>query len=126
MSGGKLTPADLVGTYTIISGEKFGHPEPAERVAGSTVKFTDTTVSVTDQEKKETYSAEYTLNADTTPCGIIMTATHAPNKDEVAFGLIEQSGDTLRLIYALPGAGHPTEFKTLGRQLLFVMTRQKG
>ena len=52
MSGGKLTPTDLVGTYTIVGGEKFGQPEPAERVAGSTVKFTDTTVTVTDKSKQ--------------------------------------------------------------------------
>src|SRR5947199_230125 len=67
MSGGKLTPTDLAGTYTIISGEKFGHPEPAERVAGSTV----------------------------------------------------------RLIYALPSAGLTTEFKSLGRHLLLVLSPRK-
>ena len=126
MPDATITPADLAGTYTITAGEKFGQPEPPERVAGSGVTFTATAVSVTDKSKKETYSATYTLDPATNPCGIVMTATHAPNGGEVAFGLVEKSGDTVRLIYALPGASPPTEFKTLGRQLMFVMTRQKG
>lgn len=117
----QLTPADLVGGYTILSGERFGQPEPADRVQGSTVRFTETTVTVTDKDKKETYSATYTLDTGRTPSGITMTATHAPNSGDVAHGLIEKSGDTVKLIYALPGAETPTKFATGPRQLMFVM-----
>src|SRR5262245_6352710 len=38
----------LVGGYEIVSGEKDGKPEPEERVKGSTVLFTEDTVTVTD------------------------------------------------------------------------------
>ncbi len=116
------TGADaLVGGYTVVSGEKFGQPEPAERVYGTTVKFTADTVTVTDKRDLEMYSATYQLDTSGTPWRIAMTATAAPNSGDVARGLIEKSGDTLRLIYALPGTEAPTEFKTKPGQLMFEM-----
>jgi hypothetical protein len=38
-----------------------------------------------------------------------------------ADGLIERKGDTITLIYALPGGDLPTEFKTQGRQLMLTL-----
>ncbi|MBX9628303.1 MAG: TIGR03067 domain-containing protein [Gemmataceae bacterium] len=121
MASAGLTPADLVGGYTILSGEKFGQPEPEERVRGTTVRFTETDVVVSDKDTKETYAATYRLDAGRSPCGITMTATRAPNSGDVAEGLIEKNGDTIRLIYALPGAEKPTGFRTGPKQLLFEM-----
>lgn len=116
-----LKPADLVGGYTIVSGEKFGKPEPAERVAGTIVRFTERDVKVVDKDSRELYVADYTLDASRSPCAITMTATHAPDAGDVAHGLVEKTGDTVRLIYALPGGAAPTDFRTQEKQLLFVM-----
>jgi uncharacterized protein (TIGR03067 family) len=111
----------LLGGYTIISGERFGQPEPAERIKDVTVNFTRNEIRVTDKDKKEIYVAVYKLDTTKKPWVITMTSTVAPVKGEVAKGLIEKNGDTIRLIYALPGAEMPTGFKTKERQLLFVM-----
>ncbi len=116
-----LRPDDLVGQYTIISGEKNGQPEPEDRIRGTMVRFTATTVTVTDKEKKETYVASYELDPSQDPCRITMTSTRSPHQGAVAQGLIEHQGDAIRLIYALPGGPPPTGFRTGPNQLSFVM-----
>jgi uncharacterized protein (TIGR03067 family) len=118
-SGAKLTPADLVGGYTIVAGEKFGLKEPEERIKGSTVRFTDDRVVVTDREKNEVYGASYKLEPGERGCRIVMTSKLADSEGQVARGLIEKEGDTVRLIYALPGGPEPTSFKTRDKQLMF-------
>jgi uncharacterized protein (TIGR03067 family) len=115
----------LVGKYTIVSGERFGQPEPPERIKDTTVFFTRDEIRVIDKDKKEVYVATYKLDATKKPWGITLTSTVAPVKGEVSKGLIEKDGDTLRLVYALPGAELPTGFKTKERQLLFVMKNLK-
>ena len=44
-----------------------------------------------------------------------------PGEGEVARGLIEKDGETVRLIYALPGGMAPTSFETKAQQLMFVL-----
>ena len=41
--------AQLVGFYTIVAGQKFGLVEPQERIEGTTVAFTEDTITVTDK-----------------------------------------------------------------------------
>jgi len=119
----QLAPSDLVGAYTVVSGEEFGHKVPDERVAGTTVRFTEDRVVVFDKDQKEVYGATYTLDSGQSPCRITMTSKLGQPEEAVALGLIEKEGDTLRLIYALPGGDEPTEFKTKERQLLFEMNK---
>ena len=117
------TPESLVGRYVIVSGEKEGVKEPEDRVKGTTVTFTKDSVVVVDKDKKEIYSATYKLNATTNPCDITMTSRVEESAGEIARGLIEKSGDTIRLIYALPTGEIPTEFKTKDKQLMFVLKK---
>ncbi len=118
----ELKATDLIGNYSIIAGEKFGQPESQERLKGSGVRFSERSVVVSDPDKNETYAADFVLDCSVTPCRITMTATK-PNSGEVAHGLIERSGDTVRLIYSLPGEEKPTSFTTAGKQLMFVMEK---
>jgi len=111
----------LAGLYTIVSGEREGQKEPEERIKGVTVRFTDDTIIVTDKDKKETYVATYKVDWSKKPGLITMKAVKAPEKDEIARGLIEKQGDTVRLIYSLPGGDMPTSFKTNKKQLMFVL-----
>jgi len=116
---GKKAEAKLEGSYTVVSGEENGKAVPAEKVKGSVVRFTSDTILGTDKDKKEFFSAKYTLDTARTPWTIRMTST-APKEAE-AVGLIKKEGDTVTLIYALPGAPAPTEFKTKDRQNMFVL-----
>jgi uncharacterized protein (TIGR03067 family) len=121
------TPESLVGRYVITSGEKEGMKEPEERIKGTTVTFTKETVIVADKDKKEIYSASFTLDTTTTPCQITMTSRVEGSAGEVARGLIQQDKDddkVVRLVYALPTGEIPKEFKTREKQLMFVLKKE--
>jgi uncharacterized protein (TIGR03067 family) len=113
----------LVGTYTITALASDGRDLPPERGVGNTVRFTETTVTVTDKDRKETFAATYTLDASKTPVQITMTSTLAPAKGAVARGLIRKQGDTVALVYALPGGEMPTTFTTKEKQNMIVMKK---
>ena len=117
------TPESLVGRYVIVGGEKEGVKEREERIQGTTVTFTRETVVVVDKDKKEIYSASYKLNATTNPCDITMTSRVESSGGEIARGLIQKEGDTVRLIYALPSGEIPASFKSKEKQLMFVMKK---
>ena len=122
-----ITPESLVGQYVITSGEKEGVKEPDERIKGTTVTFTKEKVIVADKDKKEIYSASYTLDTTTTPCEITMTSQVKDSVGEIARGLIQKDKDddkVVRLIYALPTGEIPKEFKTKEKQLMFVLKKQ--
>jgi uncharacterized protein (TIGR03067 family) len=119
------TPESLVGRYIIIDGEKEGVKEPDERIKGTTVTFSKDSVVVADKDKKEIYVASYKLNATTNPCDITMTSRVESSGGEIARGLIQKEGDTIRLIYALPTGKVPATFKTKEKQLMFVMKKTK-
>ena len=114
------SPAALVGRYLVVSGEKYGMKEPEARIKGTIVVFTKDTVVVTDKDRKEIYSASYTLKTTTNPCDITMTS-HAPSSaGQIARGLIQKEGDKVKLIYALPTGEIPAGFETKEKQLMFV------
>lgn len=111
---------DLTGRYTIVSGEKGGTATPQAHIEDTVVELTRDRIVVTDRDKKETYSASYVLDTTETPWRITMVS-RSPEPNVEAKGLIEKQGDTLRLIYALPGGEAPTRFKTAPQQQMFVM-----
>jgi uncharacterized protein (TIGR03067 family) len=126
------TPADLLGGYTIVSGERYGEKEPVERIEGVTVRIADDAIIVLDKEKKEVYAQTYKLDTSATPWKITLRSKITPftqksndSGEDVAQGLIEKEGDTVKLIYALPGGAAPTEFKTKQKQLMFVMKNER-
>lgn len=141
---GKADKGKLVGTYTIVSGERGGKALPKDEFDGSVVKITDAAIVGTDKDKKEFYASTYTLDTSKTPWAITMTLSavgDAKDKGEkkeaekgkegdkggkgaqTASGLIKMDGDTVTLIYALPGAKTPTDFKTAENQQLFVLKK---
>ncbi len=117
------SPDALVGRYVIVSGERYGLKEPEERIKGTIVVFTKDSVVVTDKERKEIYTASYTLKTTTNPCDITMTSRSESSAGEIARGLIQKEGNQLRLIYALPTGEIPSGFKTKEKQLMFVMKK---
>ena len=131
-----LKPSDLAGGYEIVAGEKFGAPEPADRVKGSTVRFSEDRVVVMDKDSKEVYGATYALEPAEAAAGAAATGAvgskikmtsklgDAGSENQVAMGLIDKDGDKVRLIYALPGGEAPQEFKTKAGQLMFVLKKK--
>lgn len=112
-------PALLEGSYTIVSGEKDGRPIPDTEIQGSIVRFTGDKIVGTDKEKKEFFVTSFTLDAGKTPWVINMKSSTP--KEATATGLVKKEGDTVTIIYALPGGDAPQEFKTREKQQLFVL-----
>jgi uncharacterized protein (TIGR03067 family) len=119
----KKAPKSLEGTYTLVSGEEDGKAVPEERIKGGIVRFTADKITGTDKDKKEFFAANYKLDATKTPWAITMTST-APKAGD-APGLVKKEGDTLTVIYALPGGEAPKEFKAGPKQHLFVLKAAK-
>ena len=123
-------PDKLIGGYTIIAGEKYGEKEPMERLEGTTVRIAEDAIVVLDKDKKEVYVQTYKLDTKSKPWKITLKSKVTPYKDAdspketVAMGLMEMEGDTVKLIYALPGGDMPTEFKTKEKQLMFIMKNE--
>lgn len=109
----------LDGGYTIVSGEKAGKAIPEGEIKGATVKFTGDRIIGTDKDMKEFFAASYMLDTSKTPWAIKMKSI-APKEAE-AVGLVKKDGDTVTIIYALPGGAAPTEFKTKENQQMFVL-----
>jgi uncharacterized protein (TIGR03067 family) len=126
---GSGAPADLLGGYTVVAGEKSGVKEPRERIEGTTVRIAEDAIIVLDKDKKEVYAQTYTIDTKSAPWKITMKSRITPDnqsgKETEARGLIEKSGDTVKLIYALPGGETPTEFKTKEKQLMFVLKNDR-
>ena len=122
----KMAKLELKGGYTVVKGERDGEPISEERIKGATIRFKGDETIGTDKNKKELYIAKYKLDTSKTPWKIMMTTVEKKkadgtdkkagkdyNSDEASTtGLIKKEGDTIVIIYALPGGKEPTEFKT--------------
>jgi len=115
-----LVRAPLEGTYTIVSGEKNGQAIPADHFKNSVVRITGDVMTGTDREKKEFFACTYVLLNKREPWSLDMKST-SPKEGIDAFGLVKKDGDSLTIIYSLPGGEKPTEFKTKDNQHLFVL-----
>jgi uncharacterized protein (TIGR03067 family) len=122
----KADSATLLGDYEIVGGERGGKELTADRLKEVKVRIAANAITTYDRDKKEVYAASYALDSEQRPWHITMTATLTPaddGKGAKAEGLIEMKGDTVRLIYALPGGKAPTQFKTGEKQQMFVLKR---
>ena len=115
--------AQLAGVYRFVSGEKNGGEAPDENLKQSKVSITAKEIVATDQADKRTYVATYKLDTSKKPWRISMESI-LPAVGAKAEGLIEKDGDTVKIIYALPGGETPTEFKTKEMQHLWVLKAQ--
>lgn len=109
----------LEGGYTLVSGERDGKAIPEEKIKGGIVKFTGDSIVATDKDKKEFFAAKYKLDTSSKPYKIWMKST-VPAAGETT-GLVEKDGDTIKIVYALPGGKEPTEMKAGEKQHLFVL-----
>jgi len=115
--------ADLSGEYRIIIGERNGTPIDQKELSDATITIGYKTITVYDNERKETFAATYTLETKQTPWQITMISTKAPEIGVIAKGLIEANQNSVKLIYALPNGQSPTDFKAGPHQQMFDMVK---
>jgi hypothetical protein len=117
-------PPNFTGVYAIVAGEKYGEPDPIDQYRGWIVEFTENTILAQDREGRHMFACAYRIEPGK-PCRITMASTLPPRIGEIASGLIDKEGDTVRLIYALAGSARPSEFKTKEKQLMFTLKAVK-
>jgi uncharacterized protein (TIGR03067 family) len=141
----RMAKLELKGGYTIVKGERDGEPIPAERIKGAIIRFTDDETRGTDKDKKDLYIAKYKLDTSKTPWKIYMTTVEKKDRETgrtekkagkdyspeeaSTTGLIKKDGDTIQIIYALPGGKEPTSFKTKKgdkTQMFWLKNQNKG
>jgi uncharacterized protein (TIGR03067 family) len=117
--------AKLVGAYEAVAGERGGQKISADRLKDIMVRIAVNAITTFDKDEKKVYAATYELDTSRQPWRITMTATLTPvnGKGAKAEGLIKVDGDSVKLIYALPGGKAPTDFKTGEKQQMFVLKR---
>ena len=124
----KSDPAKLVGTWNIVSGEDQGQAIPEDHIKGTTVRITKDTITVLDRKDQQTYVVNYKLDPAKKPWTVTMMILDGPMKGKATSGILELSGDDLKLCYALPGEKAPADFKVPAgsKQLLLVMKRARA
>lgn len=112
------------GTFTVVSGEKNGEAVPADRLGENRVRISRDLIVGTDKDKKELFAASYTVDAmeKDQPTRLKMVSK-LPKQLEPVVGLIQVEGDTVKIVYNLPGKPAPKEFKTAEGQHMFVLKR---
>lgn len=115
----------LDGQHQIVAGERAGQPLPEADLKGATFRFAGNKLTGANKDGSEFLVAEYTVDSTKTPCAIVIKPTAGTNKDKEMHGLVERKDNTIRLVYAGPGAEKPTEFKTKENQVMYTLRCEK-
>ncbi|HSQ57959.1 MAG TPA: TIGR03067 domain-containing protein [Gemmata sp.] len=116
----------LEGQHQVISGEHDGKAMTPAELQGVTFRFTGEKVVGATKNGTAFLTAEYTLDAAKKPCAITMKLTEGSDKGKELHGLVERTNDTIRIIYAGPGAPAPTEFKTKLNQAMYTLKAESN
>lgn len=110
------------GSWQATSAELGGQKLPQNVTATIKLTLKDGTYEVIAESPDRG-----TVTYDTTakPKTMDIKGTEGPNKGKTFLAIYEKSGDTLTICYDLSGASRPTEFKTVPRSLLFLVTYKK-
>ena len=111
----------LEGQHQITAGERDGKALAENDIKGCTFRFTGDKVVGATKDGTEFLVAEYTTDPSKKPCVIVMKLTSGTDKGKELKGLVERNADTIRIIYAGPGAEAPTEFKTKEHQAMYTL-----
>jgi uncharacterized protein (TIGR03067 family) len=88
---------------------------------GATLRFSHDKIVGSSKDGVEFLNASYTLDTNTTPCGIVLVPSSGTIKDKQLPGLIERKDNTIRLIFAHPGGKRPTDFQTKDNQVMYTL-----
>ena len=93
---------------------------------GTPVTISDKKIVVRDENNS--WEVLYKLDPAAKPKAIEITRTVGEFSGKASKGLYKLDGDTLTVVYGLPGADAPTEFTTKegSRQIMVVLKRAKG
>ncbi len=113
----------IQGTWLPLTAELGGKtfPDEVRKTIKLTVEDDKYTVTVGQAVDQGTVK----LNPAAKPKELDITGTEGTNKGRTILAIYELEGNTLRICYALSGAGRPTEFKTREGSQLFLVTYKR-
>ena len=117
-----LDSEKLVGTWTYVSGQKNGEKIDPDRFKGQTVAIAKEKFTL---KGEATFVMSYKLDAKQSPARVSFTMTESPfGAGATAEGIIELSGDELKVCYADTGEA-PKKFEAPAgsNHRLFVLKR---
>lgn len=117
-------PASLVGDWQILRAELGGQPMPADAAGQVTMRFAPSTYSVrfgTEVTDEGTYAIEPAAS----PVTIHLTGETGVNAGRTIPGILQLTGDRLRICYALESNTPPDEFKAAAGALNYLATYRR-
>lgn len=115
----------LEGQHQIVAGERDGKPMDEATIKGCTFRFAGEKVTAATKDGTAFLVGECTMDSTKKPCTIVIKVTEGSDKGKELRGLVERNADTIRIIYAAPGAEAPTEFKTKQNQAMYTLKCEK-
>jgi uncharacterized protein (TIGR03067 family) len=88
----------LDGQHQITAGERDGKPMAENALKGCTFRFAGEKVVAATKDGTAFLTAEYTLDSAKKPCVIVMKLTEGTDKGKELKGLIERTGDKVKLL----------------------------
>lgn len=122
----KLDPAKLVGTYTLVSGERDGKKVEDDNLKKTTIIITKETITLKGDDGS--FVIKYKMDAKKDPATLEMEITEGPQGvGAKTGGIIALKGEELKLCYAAMGGDAPKEFtaKEGSGNHYFVMKKKK-
>jgi uncharacterized protein (TIGR03067 family) len=118
----KKDEAKIDGTWLAKKAELAGKEFPKQAIANLKL-----TLKKGDYEVQAESLDRGTVTYDDTaePKKMDIKGVEGPNKGKTILAIYELSGDTLKICYDLSGKEHPTEFKTLPKSQLFLVTYER-
>lgn len=110
----------LVGSWQMVSALKEGKPAPAEEVKGTTMTFTEKTVTV-KEATRDPETVDYKADATAKP----KTLDIVKGGMTLAAGIYELDGDDLKIAVNRGSTTRPTDFKGADKDSAVMVLKRK-
>jgi uncharacterized protein (TIGR03067 family) len=118
----KKEEAKIDGTWLAKKAELAGKEFPKQVVANLKLTLNKGDYEVQAESPDR---GIVTYDDSAMPKKMDIKGVEGPNKGKTILAIYELSGDTLKICYDLSGKEHPTEFKTLPKSRLFLVTYER-
>jgi len=113
----------IEGEWTVESFDGNGDKGPD---AGSILfRFAEGKVSIKEGKREKAEEASYTLDLKKKPATIDIRPENRGGKGEVVLGILEISGDTMKICFTKEGGERPTMFKGDAEKRIVMLTLKR-
>ncbi len=118
------TSSSIAGVWRIVRAELGGQPMPPDAAAQVELEFTASNYTVRFGGE-DTDHGTYTITASPELHQIAMTGKVGVNVGKTIPGILQVTGDRMRICYALEGTAAPTQFEAPAGTLCYLATYRR-